>query len=107
MHCPHPMHLDGSRWMGGQSSNAPPPHHLTHAPQAVQSSVFTFGTMLLCCSYFPARAAQPIPIFFIAPPIPQSPCPLKCAIDKITSALYIASATFIFLKCFRFASTST
>ena len=59
---------------------------LVHIPQPTQCSWSTWGFPALCCSIFPARLPQPMPMFFSAPPKPASSWPLKWVREINTSA---------------------
>ena len=52
-------------------------HSLWHLRHPRHFCSIICGFPLLCCSFFPARDPQPIPIFLIAPPNPVISCPLK------------------------------
>ena len=60
----------------------------------MQASASTAVFPELCCSDFPARLAQPIPIFLSAPPKPVASCPLKCVRLTTTSASITARPIF-------------
>src|SRR5664279_5634402 len=95
MQSPHPAH--SSRLMRETPSSsvmAPRGQTSTHTPHATQPASSTIGSIPLCWSIFPTLGAHPIPRFFIAPPNPASPCPLKCDITIMLGAERMPPAIF-------------
>ena len=76
MHSAHPMHFSGLISAFSATVIASAGHHAAHVPHAMQPAR-TYGLVVECCSSLPARDAPPMPTFLMAPPNPDTSCPLK------------------------------
>ena len=87
-HRPQPTHLSMSMEAlpSGPNWGAPWAQILAQALQPMHFFSFTKGLPELCCSIFPAREPQPMPMFFRAPPMPACSWPLKWVRLTNTSA---------------------